>query len=35
MLDVDATEKTFDIPCAARPVQVRVDPDGVFPGRIR
>ncbi|MDD8027074.1 MAG: M1 family aminopeptidase [Acidobacteriota bacterium] len=34
-LDVAAASQTIDVPCAGRPSRIAIDPDGIFPGRIR
>jgi hypothetical protein len=33
-LDVDAAVKEFEFPCGAHPAKIKIDPDGIFPGRL-
>jgi aminopeptidase N len=34
ILDVDATTKTFDLPCQGKPGRITIDPDKIFAGKI-
>lgn len=34
MFEIDAALKDVDIPCAARPRRIKIDPDGLLPGTI-